>query len=157
MAQEFDLFGDPIPDNHGRRGRPQHIATVENRSKVKMLLAFGWTAERIAAAMGITQPTLRKNYFQELKTRDTARAKLEASYKFRVFKDAMNGNASAQRLMMQIMERELGDLMAAPQKMDDVSGKPIKLGKKRQAELDAQVAPDDWRSLLGEADEDYPN
>lgn len=156
MDQEFDLFGDPIPSGRGKPGRPQHIATVENRNKVKMLLAFGWGNDRIAQSLGITQPTLRRNYFQELKVRDAARAKLEASYKFRVLKKAMDGDSSALRLFGQIMEHELGPMMPPLQTVNDKSGKPMKLGKKQQADLEAQKTPDDWQSLLGET-EDYPN
>jgi hypothetical protein len=47
MKHNLDLFGDPVPPNHGRRSRPAHIATRENRNKVLMLLALGWTNGRI--------------------------------------------------------------------------------------------------------------
>lgn len=40
----FDLLGDPIPEGFGKRGRPEHIPTVENRNKVRLLLALGWAA-----------------------------------------------------------------------------------------------------------------
>ncbi len=79
MDQNFDLFGDPIPENHGKRGRPPHMVTQENRNKVMMLLALGRSNERIAAALGITAPTLRKNYFRELKGRLDARERLDAA------------------------------------------------------------------------------
>ena len=70
----YDLFGDPIPANWGERGRPAHIPTQQNR--VSMLVALGWTNPRIAAALYITLPTLRKHYFSELKFREVARDRL---------------------------------------------------------------------------------
>jgi hypothetical protein len=48
MGCEYDLLGDPIPPNFGERGRPQHVPTMENRNKVRVLLAFGWTKIEIA-------------------------------------------------------------------------------------------------------------
>ena len=33
VSEIFDLFGDPIPENWGKRGRPQHIPTLKNRAK----------------------------------------------------------------------------------------------------------------------------
>jgi hypothetical protein len=78
-AKVFDLFGDPVPANWGERGRPEHIPTQKNRNRVSMLVALGWSVARIAAALFVTQPTLRKHYFSELKYRDVARDRLEAA------------------------------------------------------------------------------
>ncbi len=39
-----------------------------NRDKVSLLLALGWSNVRIANAVGISAPTLRKCYRAELKT-----------------------------------------------------------------------------------------
>jgi len=47
----FDLFGDPVSEYRPKGGRPQHLATQENRNKVSMLVAFGWNNERIARAL----------------------------------------------------------------------------------------------------------
>lgn len=66
MEQFYDLFGDPVPANRGR-GRPAHVPTMENRSLVRHLVEIGWTKVRIAAALRITKPTLRKHYFWELR------------------------------------------------------------------------------------------
>ncbi len=60
----FDLLGDPIPENRGRRGRPPHISTERNRYNIKLLLALWWTSTRIAQALRITRATLRKYYFR---------------------------------------------------------------------------------------------
>lgn len=149
MEQDFDLFGDPIPANHGRRGRPQHIATVENRNKVKLLLALGWSNVRIASALGITQPTLRRNYFQELKARDDQRPKMEAAFRFRVFSDAMGGNASAQKHWERIMDRDLGYMPPVVSEPDDDADpeSKTKLGKKAQTLQDSYDVPKTWSDI----------
>jgi len=68
VSKILDVFGDPIPEGWGKRGRPQHVATQQNRNKVTMLLlALGWNNRRIAKSLSIAPPTLRKNYFRELK------------------------------------------------------------------------------------------
>ena len=72
----YDLLGDPVPTNFGQRGRPPHVPTEENRQKVRLLLAFDWTNQRIARALRITGKTLRKHYFRELRQRDEARPAL---------------------------------------------------------------------------------
>ena len=73
MTVEFDLLGDPIPENWGKRGRPPHVTTERNCNKIRVLLALGWTNSRIAQALRITGKTLSKHYFRELRQRDEAR------------------------------------------------------------------------------------
>lgn len=53
----------------GRAGRPFHVPTVENRITVKHLADAGWRQERIAVAIGVSHPTLRRHYFSELGSR----------------------------------------------------------------------------------------
>jgi hypothetical protein len=120
MPEIFDLFGDPVPENWGKRGRPQHIRTTENVNKVTMLVALGWGNERIAKAMDITLPTLRKHYFSLLKRlRDTARDRLDAAYAMHLWKQVQEGNAGAMRLWMLFMDRN--DRMGAEAAMAAVS------------------------------------
>lgn len=78
MGQIFDLFGDPVPSNWGERGRPEHVPSQQNRNRVSLLVALGWSNARIASALFITQPTLRKHYFSELKYREVSRDRLVA-------------------------------------------------------------------------------
>jgi hypothetical protein len=59
----LDLFGDPILPPRGR-GRPGHTPTIENYRKIKAFLKRGWSQKRIAAAIGITIPTLTAHYFR---------------------------------------------------------------------------------------------
>lgn len=149
MTLNFDLLGDPIPENWGRRGRPQHIPTQENRSKIRLLLAFGWTAERIAAALRITRPTLRKHYSSELRQRDEARDALKAAHLMMVFKAADAGNVGAMKQLGQLIERDELDpgRLAARRRQAE---KPEKLGKKAEAELAARSAHEgtEWGKLL---------
>ena len=147
MSESFDLFGDPVPDSWGRRGRPQHIATLQNRNKVVMLLAFGWNNERIAQALGITPPTLRKNYFRELKFRTEQRDRMEASLAMRLWLQVEDGNVAAMKEFRKLVERN--DLMPygmVRQAAADQVAKEPKLGKKEQA-LQAAQHPDAGTTL----------
>jgi hypothetical protein len=106
MAQSLDLFGDPIPENWGKRGRPAHIRTAENVNKVTMLVALGWANPRIANALDITLPTLRKHYFSLIeRLRGTSRDRLDAAYATRLWKQVEAGNVGAMRLWAQFVER----------------------------------------------------
>ena len=53
----------------GKAGRPFHKPSIENRIIVKHLADAGWTQQRIAAAVGVSHPTLRRHYFSELGSR----------------------------------------------------------------------------------------
>ena len=149
MAEEipgrFDLLGDPIPENWGKRGRPAHIPTLENRNKIRLLLAFGWANKRIAAALRITAETLRKHYFVELRQRDEARAALKANAMMMVYRAAAGGNVGAMKELVRMIDRHDLTLPQAPKKT-----KPEKLGKKALAELAAKdVGPDnEWAGLI---------
>jgi P27 family predicted phage terminase small subunit len=134
----YDLFGDLVPENWGERGRPAHIATQENRNRVSMLLAFGWSNERIAGAIGVTTPTLRKCYKAELKIREAARDRLEARTAMLLWEQFQGGNPSAGREFRKLLERN--DLMRFGQQRPpsghgkgDKPEKAIKLGKKDAA------------------------
>jgi hypothetical protein len=141
MSEILDLFGDPVPEGWGKRGRPQHIATAGNRNKVNMLLALGWNNDRIARALGITAPTLRKNYFRELKFRDEARDKLDARTAMLFWQEFEAGNVAAGKAFRKFVEHN--DLMLYGQisPPDAKTDKAPKLGKKEQALADAH-APD---------------
>lgn len=149
-ASDVDLFGDPVAENHGRRGRPQHVATRENRDKVVMGLALGWSNERLASALSITVPTLRKAYRRELKARDEQRDRLDAAYAMHLWNEVQAGNVGAMRLWAGYVERNDAMLYGQVKHPRDPGGKPKEppLGKKEQALRDAH-APDTG-STLGE-------
>ena len=131
VSPRLDLFGDPIPDNWGGRGRPSHIPTLENRNRVVMLLALGWNNERIAAALDITPPTLRKSYKRELKFRDEQRDRLNAALAMRLWAGVQEGNVSAIREFQAFLEKN--DLMTYGQTSRPEVVKEPKLGKKEAA------------------------
>jgi len=146
MDQIFDLFGDPVPANWGKRGRPEHVATQQNRNRVSMLVALGWGNERIAAALFITLPTLRKHYFSELKFRAVARDRLTANLANKFWALFMEGNVAAGKEFRKLLEAN--DLMLYGQSAPPADEKAPKLGKKEQALVDARKP--DTGSALGD-------
>lgn len=143
--QRFDLFGNPIPEGKGKRGRPAHVPTLEMSNRVKMLLAMGWTNERIARACNVTTPTLRKHYFSILKTRDEMRDRLDARRLELAFREAEKGNVGAMRLFTTLIEKNdlaLADAAARRAGSDKV-GDDAAVGKKELARRAAQSAVTD--------------
>jgi hypothetical protein len=65
---DYDLFSDRIKPRAAAclRGRPQHTPTQDTETLVRTLSDLGWPRGRIAEAIGITQPTLRLRYRNEL-------------------------------------------------------------------------------------------
>jgi hypothetical protein len=150
MAEIFDLFGDPVPANWGGRGRPQHIPTQQNRNRVNMLVALGWSNERIAAALFVTLPTLRKHYFSELKFREVARDRLMTSVAMKLWEGVQAGSVSAIREFRAFVERNDLVLYGHTAKPTDAGQrtKPEKLGKKEAAARAAHNP--DRTSVLGD-------
>jgi hypothetical protein len=152
MDPIFDLFGDPVPASHGKRGRPEHIATQKNRNKVNMLLALGWVDGRIARALNITPPTLRKHYFFELKYRETARDRLDAKLSMTFWEQFMDGNTGAGREFVRLLERnDMAFGHAAPVPAREVEAKSAKkLGKKEALNREAETGHEGtgWGALL---------
>lgn len=141
MDGNFDLLGDPIPENWGKRGRPPHNPTTENRNKVRMLLAFDRDDGYIAKALRITKTTLRKHYFAELKQRDEARPALEAAALAAAVEGAKAGSASHLKVLMRMLENH--DLVKLSEhEPQQRSPRSDKLGKKEAATLAAN-APDE--------------
>lgn len=114
MTEDFDLFGNAYVAEPPRRGRPEHVVTKKNRNRVSMLVALGWTNQRIAPVLGITLPTLRKHYFFELRQREAARDKLEARRLEMAWQLAEAGNVAALREFGRLLDRN--DLMVAEAK-----------------------------------------
>lgn len=139
----FDLLGDPIPPNRGKRGRPQHVPTKENGNKIMLLLAQGWTDIRIAAAIGITVPTLKRHYFSVLKKRDAARDRVEAIGLLTLWNLGREGNVAAMKEYFRRHDAAIGDVFD-----DKVETEARRLGKKEQTRLEAENPPDDWESAI---------
>lgn len=141
----FDLFGNPIRDGHGKRGRPPFEWTLEKSNKVKLALARGWKSERIANALAISLATLKRHFRAELQEREMAQDQLDLDRFALAWKAAQSGNVGAMRQIDRLMDadarlradrvfRTSGEDEAAPQ------ARPKPLGKKEQALLDAKAA-----------------
>lgn len=134
MDQEFDLWGDPIPPPTERRGRPAHEVTAEKKLRVAVLRALNQSNDEIAAAMGISERTLRTHYPSELRQ---GLAQKRAEVMILLWTQAAKGNVSAMKEFLRQTERS--DLGGVPRVVKPAAER--KLGKKEQAVLDAQ-APD---------------
>ncbi|WP_245282135.1 hypothetical protein [Rhizobium sp. LC145] len=128
------------------------MATEKNRNKVMLLLAMGWSNARIANALGITQPTLRKNYFQQLRCRDLARDRLEGARLDLAWELAKAGNVGAMREFARLMERndrmELERELATEAKQPEKQVAVERLGKKVMEEMRALDADADLMAEL---------
>lgn len=107
-----NLFGEVWLAANKRRGRPAFEWTEENSNKVSMLLAAGWSNDRIAGVIldprtgkSISVPTLKRHFRSELQIRDAARDRLEAERLMRVWTQAQSGNVGAERLFVQLLEK----------------------------------------------------
>ena len=152
----LDLFGDPIPENHGRRGRPAHVPTAANRDKVNLLLAFGWGNERIANAIGISEPTLRRSYKRELKIRLLMRDRLDARLAEKLMAGVNEGNVGAIKEFRKLLEHN--DRMTAEASFksraahrSEPAAKDEKLGKKAQRIANAEARTSEGRYAVPSA------
>lgn len=100
-----DLFGDPVPTSRGKKGRPPHVPTAENRRFVQLCLACGHDEEGIAAALQITVRTLNRHYFHELSGKASARLKLEMKNMAAMVAQVEAGSVAAMSLLDKKMER----------------------------------------------------
>lgn len=132
----------------GMRGRPPHVPTDETVNKVKMLLAFGWANSRIANALNITEPTLRRHYFSVLKVRAIARDALDARRAELLWQQVEKGNVGAMKAFDKMVEEN--DRMTKSRRVrdedddeDEVPPPPKRtgyVGKKGMATDAAQAA-----------------
>jgi len=137
----FDLLGDEIPPEHTGRGRPPHVVTDEKRLKVMLLLALEKTEDQIAAAIGITAPTLRKHYFRLLKVRDDARLRLDGEIIATLAREAAGGNVGALKELNRLLDKhdhaKLSKAMTTRQGQAPAASQPVPMGKKEKAKADA--------------------
>jgi transcriptional regulator with XRE-family HTH domain len=141
VDQELDLWGDPIPPRQETRGRPNHVPTDEKRTRIKVLRALNKTDAEIAAAMGISQPTLRKYYFRELKG---GLAQLRAAALVKLWEKAAEGNVAALKAFIAETRHADIDNPQHPPQLRPRREPP--LGKKQQADLDA-AEPDPTNTI----------
>lgn len=108
----YTLWGDPVYRVKRKKGRPPFEWTEENSFKVSMLLACGWSNERIAGTVldprtgkPISVPTLKRYFRSELSVRDHARDQLKARQLLTAARAAFDGNVGAMRLLEQLIEK----------------------------------------------------
>lgn len=63
---ERDLFGELVRPGFGRPGRPRHMPTPATRARVIELRGQGLSHLAIAAAIGVSHPTMLLNYADDL-------------------------------------------------------------------------------------------
>lgn len=140
----FDLLGDPVPANKGEKARPQHAPSAENLEKAVLLYAHRKTDAEVAAALGISIPTLKRHYFSndELRTiRRNARAFLEGELLARLNRDSLAGKTGATEKLLKRLDKAglaaLSDRIKGRGQADGKADKPPQLGKKEQQKLAA--------------------
>lgn len=153
MSGVFDLFGNPVEAGTGKPGRPRKDATPEDRNKVKLLLAVGWSNERIASVLHMSLPTFRRNFFQELKFRDVARDMLDARRIELAMTAARSGNVGAMRQLDRLLDRfdQMQAERAYAAKPKDEGQPKEKIGKKL---LDDHLALEADAALMEELDQE---
>ena len=148
------MFGNPVRNRKGLRGRPAFEVTDRNLNKVKLLLAAGWSIDRIANAIQCSVATLRRHFRFVLTEREKMRDRLEAERMMLAMEQAAKGNVGAMRQFGQLLDRndrmEADRALAAKPKAEPV-------GKKVQARVDARHAIDALELELMQAAERDPD
>ncbi len=88
MAKPPHERPSPVKIGH----RPPHEPTKENRLMVQVMIAGGIEQIHIAASLGISRPTLRKHYRNEIKS---GGAQANGLVVAALFKEAKGGNVKA--------------------------------------------------------------
>ncbi|TIO39546.1 MAG: AraC family transcriptional regulator [Mesorhizobium sp.] len=153
MEPNFDLFGHPVREGFGNRGRPPYEPTERDRNKVKLLMALGWVNSRIANAIGVSPATLKRYFRADMKERDAMRDRLDARRFEIALEQANAGNVTALRELGAMIDRN--DRMVIESKLgksdgddDQQSQSRDKLGKKVAAEQRAHAADADLTAEL---------
>ncbi|PLX36952.1 MAG: hypothetical protein C0605_07735 [Hyphomicrobiales bacterium] len=108
-----------------------------------LLLAQGWSNQRIAAAMNITVPTLRKHYFSILKTRDTAADMVNARHLVLLWNQCEAGNVAALKEFARIMSNLMPETFKRK-----VETEKQQVGKKEQLRRDTEQPVSGWEGLV---------
>ncbi len=144
MEPKFDLFGNPVREGLGRRGRPPYEATDKDRNRIKLLLALGWSIERMANALGISPATVKRYFRAELKVRDAMRDRLDAR-RFEIAMEQANaGNITALRELAVMIDRndrmEIERAMGSKPQSEEASA--ASGSERRSSTSSARVAAD---------------
>ena len=138
-ATELDLFGQPVLPIKDRRGRPAYAKSTENQRLVALLIARGWTQQRVADYLGCDHKTLRKHFSRELQRGADI---IEAEALQVCYAKMRQGNSAAIGRMFDLIDQGKA---APPQPKED---KPEPLGKKERLTMEAGEPTGDWGNLL---------
>ncbi len=150
----LDLFGRRVRPGFGRRGRPQHVPDKESRDKVQLGLALGWSNGRIAKGIGVSEPTLRKNYLELLKVRDQARDAMDLRRALQLWEAAESGNVGAMKAFDRFVQSNDQVLLSARERQPakpEAEAAPVRAAPKGKKEAAVEEA-----SLLIDRDPDLP-
>lgn len=136
---ECDLFGLPLLPERGR-GRPAHVWTKEISNRVNLLFAAEKTPMEVARAIGLSKPTFYKHYFNEIARAGYAPLMMTGVQLERLNAEAEKGNVTAEKALAALLDRER--VRSAESRVKARGGgkrepKPVVLGKKEQARVDA--------------------
>jgi len=143
--EAVDLFGDPWGEARGRGGRKRHRRLPQVAEKIGVMRATGATVEDVAAALGLSEPTLRKYYFRELSegAQIARRVLVEA-----MWKKAIEGNVSAAKFIRDEFPKGDAEAFVNASRPAQTGAAPLATptGKKEAAQLAAQTAGQgtDW-------------
>lgn len=140
-----DLFGAPVSQIRERWGRPSFRKDKENQRLVALLRAKGWSHKRIAAYIGCSEPTLRKNFFRELQA---GADMIEADLLQVLYAKARAGNVGAVNKLLDQLELNPAFGAGETQKKPVDEDKPERLGKKALLEREAQNPTSGWSDTL---------
>lgn len=138
-----DLLGDPWTPPRDPRGRKRHKRLPQIAEKVAHLRGTGATQETIAAAVGLSVPTLREYYLRELTDGPAlAQAALDAV----MWQKAMAGNVSAAKYVRDRLKDGDASLAGArarsramnPAAPEGQEQPATKLGKKAERQAQAE-------------------
>lgn len=147
------------------RGRPAHKATRQSRRLVEVLAGFGISESKICFVLNITPPTLRLHYRDEL---DRGPPLTEANLIGNLVRLSKGEGGTALKATLFALQARFGWTVFAPAPPARRSGEPAEvpiadapmkpLGKKEQAEMDAQHAHEssEWADLV-DPESERPN
>lgn len=134
MADDFDLFGNPLAVVDAKLGRPEHKPTEENIIFVMVLLASGQSNKEVASTLGLSVPTFRKHYLHLLKQRDLMLDRLRTKLRVQQIQQGLGGNAAALNAALNTLDKVRVE--RAQKKVESRGAskpeKQVKLGKKEQ-------------------------
>lgn len=132
-----------MPRSKNLGGRPSFKPTANERYRVALGASTGMTREQLAAAVGITIPTLLKHFEAEL---TTGAANMQIEMVRTLYEAGKGGNASAAKAFIALTSKAHEAFVPPLPRAE----RPEPKGKKEQANEDAKTAHvgSDWADLL---------